>query len=40
MCKYEMDRACILEDTERTRYCPQIIANSMGFEQHASQLHN
>ena len=24
MCKYEMDLASIVEDTERTRFCPQI----------------
>ena len=23
MCKYEMDSASIVEDTERTRFCPQ-----------------
>ena len=23
MCKYEIDRASIVEDTERTRFCPQ-----------------
>ena len=23
MCKYEMDLASIVEDTERTRFCPQ-----------------
>ena len=23
MCKYEMDPASIVEDTERTRFCPQ-----------------
>ena len=23
MCKYEMDPAIIVEDTERTRFCPQ-----------------
>ena len=23
MCKYEMDAMSILEDTERTRFCPQ-----------------
>ena len=24
MCKYEMDLACIVEDTEWTRFCPQM----------------
>ena len=23
MCNHEMDVACIVEDTERTRFCPQ-----------------
>ena len=24
ICKYEMDQTCIVEDTERTRFCPQM----------------
>ena len=24
MCKYEMDLTSIIEDTERTRFCPQM----------------
>ena len=24
MCKYEMDPMSIVEDTERTRFCPQM----------------
>ena len=24
MCKYEMDPTSIVEDTERTRFCPQM----------------
>ena len=30
MCKYEMDPASIVEDTERTQFCPQMYRQTDG----------
>ena len=32
MCKYEMDLASIVEDTGRSRFCPQVTILSMGVQ--------